>query len=426
MSEQKRSEIALRKARDEAQAANRAKNEFLANMSHEIRTPMTAIMGYADILHNSATDAETQETTYTIKRNGEHLLEIINDILDYSNLDTAQLRLESKNCCPIQLINECIKRLQELAKKKALELHLQYEGDIPTSIFTNPDRFRQILMNIVGNALKFTEKGRVDVIVRSMGQQEDGMLLVDVIDTGIGIHADDIAHLFEPFTQADYSLSRKYGGTGLGLAISRYLAENLGGTIKVESQIGKGSKFTISIAAGDLLNVEFVEGTSLNPEGPKKVMKSSLPTGDKLNCRILLVEDGPDNQRLISFILKKVGAEVTIAEHGEEALNAIYGSWDPQNQNDLANQWSMEQRPFDVILMDMQMPVMDGYSATRKLREMGNKLPVIAVTAHAMQGDREKCLEAGCDDYLTKPINKTMLLERIRHHLNQVQEAYPS
>ncbi|QDU81125.1 Autoinducer 2 sensor kinase/phosphatase LuxQ [Polystyrenella longa] len=420
ISAQKRSEIALRKAHDEAQVANKAKNEFLANMSHEIRTPMTAIMGYADILHNNSNDPDTLEATYTIKRNGEHLLEIINDILDYSNLDTTQLRLESKNCCPVRLVNECAKRLMPVAKKKNLDLKLTYQGDIPSNIFTNPDRYRQVLTNIIGNAIKFTDSGEVKVVVHSEGREE-GMLLIDVIDTGIGIRDEDLTHLFEPFTQADYSLSRKYGGTGLGLAISRYLTENLGGEIKVTSEVGQGSTFSISIAIGDLTSVEMIDGQTLNPEETPKVIKANLGMGDKLNCRVLLVDDGPDNQRLISFILKKAGAEVTIAEHGEEALTAMYGAWPIANEEELKAGWSSEKSPFDVVLMDMQMPVMDGYTATRAMRNLRNDIPVIAVTAHAMEGDREKCLEAGCDEYLTKPISKPTLLNQIRHFLPKSQ-----
>ena len=418
ITEQKRSEIELRKARDEAQAANRAKNEFLANMSHEIRTPMTAIMGYADLLHSSVTDPETLEITYSIKRNGEHLLEIINDILDYSNLDISQLRLECKNCCPVQLINECVKRFRSTAESKSLELNLQYQGLIPSRIFTNPDRLRQILTNIVGNAIKFTETGSVNIVVSSSGKEE-GMLLIDVIDTGIGIRADDMQSLFEPFTQADYSLSRKYGGTGLGLAISRYLAENLGGTIKVESQIGKGSRFSISVGVGDLSGVPMLGAESLNPSGTTTVIRTNLETAEQIHGRILLVEDGADNQRLISYLLKKAGLDVSIAEHGQEALVAIYGQWPISDSEIIAHQTAGFQNPFDLILMDMQMPVMDGYTAAQTLRQLGNPIPIVAVTAHAMEGDREKCLDAGCDDYITKPISKTKMLDAVCRYLEK-------
>ena len=354
-----------------AEASNRAKSEFLANMSHEIRTPMTAILGFSELLAESITDSRHLDMIGTVKLNGEHLLQIINDILDLSKIEAGKLDVECSPCSPCQVLADVVAMMDVRAKKKGLDLRLEYEGTIPRTIQSDPTRLRQILINLAGNAVKFTSSGEVRLVAR-LSESESGSpkLEVDVIDTGVGMTDEQVGRLFVPFQQADTSTTRKYGGTGLGLAISKRLAQSLGGDIVVESDLGRGSKFTMTVDTGPLEGVEFAED-------PTEVKVSLAPTDhpavqDSLvNCRVLLAEDGSDNRRLISLLLKKAGVEVEQAENGLAA-------------HDLAMNSQAEGTPFDVILMDMQMPIMDGYEATRRLRDAGYAGPVIALTAHAM------------------------------------------
>ncbi len=384
-------------------AATQAKSEFLANMSHEIRTPMTAILGYSDILLNDGqqqSHGERVEAIQTIQRNGQYLLDLINDILDLSKIEAGKLELETVECSPVQVVSDAVSLMQVRADAKNLNLEVRYEGLIPTAIQTDPLRLRQVLINLLGNAVKFTELGTVTLKVHApLSLGGSPRLLFEISDTGIGMTPEQTKTLFQPFQQADTSTSRRFGGTGLGLTISKRLAEKLGGDITLTSRYGEGSIFTLAIDPGPLDNVCMANVTDSDatgqaaPDEPTSIAK-------ELSCRILLAEDGHDNQRLIAFLLRKTGAEVDVAENGQIAFEK-------------AVQAQSAGCPYDVILMDMQMPVMDGYQATRELRESGYTRPVVALTANAMAGDRDKCLAAGCDEFATKPIDRRALLETV-------------
>ena len=390
----------LRKAQSSADAANQAKSDFLANMSHEIRTPMTAILGYSDELMYSLEGKPEAELVEIIKRNGEHLLEIINDILDISKIESGYFEIEQEPCNPCQIVAEVESLLRVRAHQKGIGLSVEYLGAIPKRIISSPIRLRQVLVNLVGNAIKFTNQGQVRILMQLVKSPKGEMRLrVQIVDTGVGIPSEHLGRLFKPFSQADSSVARKFGGTGLGLALSNRLAGLMGGEIKVESVVGKGSTFTLELPTGEI-DFQQMNQNPDDAEDERKQKGLTPEAGTQLVCRILLAEDGCDNRRLIMFILKKYGVEVDFAENGQQAV-------------EMATCASEMESPYDVILMDMQMPVMDGYEATRQLREKGYRYPIIALTAHAMAGDREKCLAAGCDDYDTKPIDRNRLMEII-------------
>ncbi|HLA84420.1 MAG TPA: PAS domain S-box protein [Thermoguttaceae bacterium] len=393
--------MTLERLNEAAQAASRAKSEFLANMSHEIRTPMTAILGFSDVLLGNLEGDDNLAAAATIKRNGEYLLELINDILDLSKVEAGKLEVERTACSPTRLVADVASLMRVRAEAKNLRLATEFVGSIPDTIQCDSNRLRQILINLVGNAIKFTETGGVRLVTRLVQENpKSAFLQIDVIDTGIGIPEDQVGKLFEPFSQVDASTSRRFGGTGLGLAISRRLAKMLGGDITVVSTPGKGSNFTLAIDAGSLSGIPLLRNVS---ETFARSHREPAPAGTseiRLDCRILLAEDGPDNQRLISFLLKKAGAELAVVENGQLAYDKALAA-------------AEEGTPFDVILMDMQMPVMHGYEATRRLRETGYTGPIIALTANAMLGDDKKCAEAGCDAYLTKPIDRAKFLPAI-------------
>ncbi len=400
----KQRENQIREAMMRAEAANKAKSEFLANMSHEIRTPMTAILGFAELLKNNNADADPklrESAAEAIERNGKHLLAIINDILDISKIEAGKMTLERIPTDPASIVEEIVSLLNVRAVGKGVYLQRKYATRIPKNFLCDPIRLRQILLNLAGNALKFTELGGVDITVSFISEPEP-MCRFEVHDTGIGMSADQIARLFVAFEQGDSSTTRRFGGTGLGLRISKRLADMLGGNITVTSEPGKGSTFVLTLPTGpvhseDMHQPETAYDSRTHQNLPTSAEQKNMLAG----LRVLLAEDGPDNQRLISFHLKRAGAIVQLANNGKEAV-------------DILNRQSAEGVTFDVVLMDMQMPEMDGYSATKYLRNQGYHLPIIALTAHAMAGDREKCIASGCDDYATKPIDVPTLTALIK------------
>ncbi len=396
---------ALKKASEAAQVASRAKSEFLANMSHEIRTPMTAILGFSEVLLEQLDDQQQLDAVSTIHRNGEHLLELLNGILDLSKIEAGKLEVEKVACSPRQIVADAVSLIRPSAEAKNLAMEVEYVGEIPATVHSDPLRLRQILINLLGNAVKFTERGSIRLVARLVPEADQApRLRFEVIDTGIGMTPEQVSRLFVPFTQADSSTTRNYGGSGLGLVISRRLAEMLGGGISVCSVPGKGSTFRVTVETGSLDTVaETPDDRTKEIEKSEGNGQESCSRKDRLDCRVLLAEDGPDNQRLISLVLEKAGAEVTVAGNGLVAVERVL----------VARQ---QGRPYDVVLMDMQMPVMDGYAATGRLREAGYTGPIIALTANAMHGDEEKCRQAGCDDYLSKPIERGKLLDLIAVH----------
>ncbi len=392
--------------KEKAEAASRAKTEFLANTSHEIRTPMTAILGFADFLTNTGL-SEVERTGHlrTIRRNGEALLKLIDDILDLSKIEAEKMFIEPSDCSPWRIVEDVVSLMRLKATEKDLELQVHYDYPLPQAIRTDPVRLRQILMNLVGNAIKFTKQGNVRIAVGcSRARDEVGRMEFTVSDTGVGMNPEEISRLFEPFTQADASSTRRFGGTGLGLTISKRLAEMLGGDIEVQSEPGKGSTFALSIDPGPLEDVTMLDSPPEDlAEDEETIEADSAPS---LRGRVLLAEDVRDTEQLIHLVLERAGMSVEAAENGRIACKKVAAATD-------------EGKPFDLVLMDIQMPEMDGHEATRRLRREGFDGPIVALTAHAMVGDRQKCLEAGCDGYVAKPLDQVKLLTTLARHLGQ-------
>ena len=386
-------------ARTRAESASKVKSEFLANMSHEIRTPLTAILGYADLLRDEGDlamePALRLQTIDTIRAAGQHLLTVINDILDLSKIEADQMMVERIETPLIEILREVESLMRPRAIAKGVELRAVMKSPLPDRFLSDPTRLRQILLNLVGNAVKFTMVGGVTMNVQTCHAEEQERLIVDVEDTGPGMTEDQTANLFRAFSQADTTVTRLHGGTGLGLTISRRLAAMMGGDVKLmRTEPGKGSCFRLVLPLEPAPGAVMV--ATLEAVGESLATAPVAPMV-RLTGRVLLAEDGADNQRLIAFHLKKAGADVTIADNGLMALWMIDAA-------------VAQGAPYDLLLTDMQMPEMDGYTLARTLRRRGSTLAIIALTAHAMAEDRQRCLDAGCDEYASKPIDKGELL----------------
>jgi signal transduction histidine kinase/ActR/RegA family two-component response regulator len=395
--------LALREvevARARAEDANRAKSTFLANMSHEIRTPLTAILGYAEELRDEElSETERREAIRIIHENGQVLLRILSDILDFSKIEAGKLGIERLSVSPSQIIHDVCQLLEPGAREKGIALEHGIDASVAPFIMSDPIRLRQILMNLISNAVKFTERGRVSVHARmGLGAEPPAgsrQLEIEVSDTGVGMTGEEIQRIFAPFAQADLSTTRRFGGTGLGLVIAKRLAELLGGDIVVKSRPGEGSSFRVTIDAGGALESPVAgEGIEAGRRHPDR--EDPLP-----KCRILLADDNAVNRRLVSRILTRSGATVVEAENGKAALEVAL---DPSQE-------------IDLVLMDIQMPELDGYEATRALRQAGFERPVIALTGNAIEAERQKCLESGFNGFTTKPIQRQALANLIRSHL---------
>jgi signal transduction histidine kinase len=401
----------LREYANKAGQATQAKSDFLANMSHEIRTPMTAILGFTDLLRTQIDDdnRELMDHAETIRRNGEHLLSLINDILDMSKIEAGKLDVEQIEVRPDALVGEVLSLMRVKADEKNLPIDAELITPIPATIQSDPVRLRQVLVNLIGNAIKFTDSGGIKIEVSYDGPTQQ--LSFAVVDTGRGMTGEQVIKLFQAFEQADTTTTRQFGGTGLGLHISQRLAGMLGGVITCESEFGKGSTFTLSITAKTASNEEMLAKgpVKIIEEGPavKPFAPDVQTVGTLAGLRILMAEDGKDNQRLINHHLTQAGARVTIVENGRLAVEELFIGRDIKGT-------LHAQPPFDLLLTDMQMPVMDGYTTVRLLREKGSALPIVALTAHAMKEDVQRCLAAGCDFYASKPIDKQKLIEICR------------
>lgn len=411
--------LALEELHRAAQAASQAKTQFLASVSHELRTPLTAILGYCELLMDEAVGNEKQfESLQIVKRNGEHLLEVVNNLLDLSKLEAGGAEAAREPCAVGELVRDICARMAGQAKSKGISLTYQLADDLPPTLATDPNCLRQILLNLISNAIKFTEQGSVRVAARQGAGPENGpRLVLEVTDTGIGIPQQRLAEIFEPF-MADGPWPACTGkGMHLGLAVSKRLAELLGGEIGVESEPGKGSTFRVAIPLRRDPAPRQAEPASRPTENPAPEPtqpETPAPSPYNLACKILLVEDSSDNQRFLAAVLRIAGATVTTVENGREAVDLLCAL--PGSQHSPARS---DQGPFDLILMDMQMPQMDGYTATRILRESGCQTPIIALTARALAGDREKCLAAGCDDYLPKPVDRKKLLALVAQYVRR-------
>ncbi len=399
----KQIETELILARDNAEVSNRSKSFFLANMSHEIRTPIGIIMGFVDILNSTnLSDEEKSNNMAIIKRNCRQLLNIIDDILDISKVEAGQIKIRKEFINSTELLQDLRSILSLKAEEKNIKIEVKITDKIPPVFFSDSTRLRQIILNICGNAIKFTREGHVSIECFF----KENKIFFRIQDTGLGIEANQLGKLFKPFSQVDSSATREFGGTGLGLALSQKLARALGGDLILEKTgLHEGSTFLISVETGHIEEVDLIEGHFEKNEDQKKLVESIFVSEELKKKAILLVDDSPDNRLLISFMLRKLGLKVELAIDGRDALQKASA------------------QKFDLILMDLQMPNMGGYEAVLNLRQMGFKHPIVALTAHAMKDEKEKCLANGFTDYLTKPIDRALLISTLTAVTSLQKEA---
>ncbi len=392
ITDEKQHKLEIEEARQIAEKASTAKSQFLANMSHEIRTPLGAIMGFASLMKDETLSRKEQAGfVAVIERNSTQLLRIIDDILDLSKVEAGMMLIENIEFSLPELLADFTSLMAFKAREKGISFSSRAVSEVPKFLRSDPTRLRQILVNVAGNAIKFTDKGGVEMRIR----YADGFLIFEVEDTGRGISPEQVSKLFQPFAQADSSTTRKYGGTGLGLVLTRSLAQALGGTFDLkESFFGKGSIFEIKIAAAAASDTEMMSGSAFE----SSPVRTAPESGRLAGVKVLLVEDSPDNQALISIFLDRAGARTEIASDGHEGFGKA------------------SKGQYDIVLMDVQMPVMDGVTAVKKLRATGYARPVLALTAHAMKEERVRCLEAGFTDFLSKPVNREELTEMIARY----------